>query len=80
MHQRLMQTVEDGDIEVIDMWEEGDGLQDVTFVKRKVAKVLMELLSDECIAGRLTSGSETVARYRGLRPSVRPFARPSVRP
>jgi hypothetical protein len=39
MHQRLMQTVEDSDIEVIDMWEEGDGLQDVTFLKRKVAKV-----------------------------------------
>ena len=52
MHQRLMQAVEDGDIEVIDMWEEGDGLQDVSFVKRKVAKVLMELLSDERMAGR----------------------------
>jgi hypothetical protein len=53
MHQRLMQAVEDGDIEVIDMWEEGDGLQDVTFVKRKVAKVLMALLSesDERMAG-----------------------------
>ena len=46
MHQRLMQAVEDGDIEVIDMWEEGDGIQDVSFVKWKVAKVLMELLSD----------------------------------
>jgi hypothetical protein len=34
MHQRLMQAVEDGDIEVIDMWEEGDGLQDASFVKR----------------------------------------------
>ena len=38
MHQCLMPAVEDGDIEVIDMWEEGDGLQDVSFVKRKVAK------------------------------------------
>jgi hypothetical protein len=52
MHQRLMQAVEDGDIKVIDMWEEGDGLQDVSFVKRKVAKVWMELLSDERMAGR----------------------------
>jgi hypothetical protein len=52
MHQRLMLAVEDGDIEVIDMWEEGDGIQDVSFVKRKVAKVLMELLSDERMAGR----------------------------
>jgi hypothetical protein len=32
MHQRLMQAVEDGDIKVTDMWEEGDGLQYVTFV------------------------------------------------
>ena len=47
-----MQAVEDGDIEVIDMWEEGDGIQDVSFVKRKVAKVLMELLSDERMAAR----------------------------
>ncbi len=30
MHERLMRAVEDGDIEVIDMWEEGDGLQDNT--------------------------------------------------
>jgi hypothetical protein len=47
MHQRRMQAVEDGGIEGIDMWEEGDGLKDV---KRKVAKVLMELLSDERMA------------------------------
>ena len=40
MHQRLMLAVEDGDIEVIDVWEEIDGIQDVSFVKRKVAKVL----------------------------------------
>ena len=45
MHQRLMQAVEDGDIEVIDMWEEGDGIHNVSFVKRKVPKVLMELES-----------------------------------
>ncbi len=38
MHECLMRAVEDGDIEVIDMWEEGDGLQDNTFVKRKVSK------------------------------------------
>jgi hypothetical protein len=28
MHERLMKAVEDGDIKVIDVWEEGDGLQD----------------------------------------------------
>ena len=47
MHERLMRAVEEGDIEVIDMWEEGDGHQNDTFVKRKVSKVLMELLSDK---------------------------------
>ncbi len=51
MHESLMRAVEEGDIEVIDMWEEGDGPQDNTFVKRKVSKVLMELLSDERMAG-----------------------------
>ena len=52
MHERLMRAVEDGDIEVLDLWEEGDGLQDNTFVKRKASKVLMELISDERMAGR----------------------------
>ena len=33
------------------MWEEGGGQHDNTFVKRKVLKVLMELLSDERMAG-----------------------------
>jgi hypothetical protein len=33
------------------MWEEGDGHQDNSFVKRKVSKVLMELLSDQRMAG-----------------------------
>ncbi len=45
-----MRAVEEGDIEVIDMWEEGDGPQDNTFVKRRVSKVLMELLSEEHMA------------------------------
>ena len=52
LHERLMRAVADGDVEVIDMWEEGDGPQDNTFVKRKVAKVLTELLSDERMAGK----------------------------
>jgi hypothetical protein len=47
-----MRAVEDSDIEVIDMWEEGDGPQDNAFVKRKESKVLLELLSDERMVGR----------------------------
>ncbi len=46
-----MRAVADSYIEVIDMWEEGDGPQDNTFVKRKVAKVLTELVSDERMEG-----------------------------
>jgi hypothetical protein len=67
MHQRLMQAVEDGDIEVIDMWEEGDELQDVSFVKRKVAKVLMELLSDEHMAGCQNFGFKLSTNANGDR-------------
>jgi hypothetical protein len=33
MHERLMRAVEEGYIEVMDMWEDGDGPQDNTFVK-----------------------------------------------
>ena len=40
LHELLMHAVEEGDIEIIDMWEEGDGDQDVTFVQRKLEKVL----------------------------------------
>ncbi len=57
----------DGDIEVIGMWEEGDGLQDVSFVKRKVAKVLMELLPDEWMAGRQHFGFKLSTNASGDR-------------
>ncbi len=70
MHERLMRAVEDGDIEVIDMWEEGDGLQDNTFVKRTVSKVLMDLFSDERMAGRQTLGSSSALMQREIGYSV----------
>ena len=62
-----MSAVEHGDIEVIDTWEEGDGPQDNTFVKRTVAKVLTELISDERMAGRQHFGFKlsTDARVLG---------------
>ena len=66
MHERLMKAVEDGDIEVIDMWEEGDGLQDNTFVKGKVSKVLM-LISDERMAGRQHFGFKLSTDANGNR-------------
>jgi hypothetical protein len=50
IHKHLMTVVEDCNIEVIYMWEEGDVLQGNTFVKSKVSKVLMELISNERMA------------------------------
>ena len=51
MHERLMKAIEDGDIQVLDLSEEGDGDQDVRLYKRPAMKVLKELLSDERLAG-----------------------------
>ena len=67
MHERLMRAIEDGDIEVLDLWEEGDGLQDNTFVKRKASKVLMELISDERMAGRQHFGFKLSTDAKGNR-------------
>jgi hypothetical protein len=51
MHDRLMRCIEDEDIQVIDLWEEGDGNQAVLLYKRNVLKVLRELISDERLEG-----------------------------
>jgi hypothetical protein len=67
MHERLMRAIEDGDIEVLDLWEEGDGLQDNTFVKRKASKVLMELISDERMSGRQHFGFKLSKDAKGNR-------------
>jgi hypothetical protein len=67
MHERLKRAVEDCDIKVIDMWEEGDGLQDNTFVKRTVSKVLMERLSDVRMEGREHFGFKLSTDSKGDR-------------
>jgi hypothetical protein len=53
MHERLMpvRCLEAGDIDVIDLWEEGNGIQPVQLYKRPDMKVLWELLADERLAG-----------------------------
>ena len=51
MLQQLMLAIEEGNIEVIDLWEYGEGNQDVMLYKRPAIKVLRELLSDERLAG-----------------------------
>lgn len=50
MHERLMRAVAD-ELDIHDMWREGDGEQDVRFFKRKLEAVLRELLADERLAG-----------------------------
>jgi hypothetical protein len=51
MHQRLMLAGSDGEMDILIMWQEGDGEQDVRFFKRKVEIVLLELLADERLEG-----------------------------
>jgi hypothetical protein len=53
MYERLMKCIEDEDIQVIDLWEQGDGNQEVLLYKRPAlkAEVLRELLADELLAG-----------------------------
>ncbi len=65
MHKRLMRAVEGCYIEVIDLWEECDGLQDNTFVKSKASKVLIELISDERMAGHQHLASSSAQMLRG---------------
>ena len=51
MHERLMAAIDEGDLEVIDLKEDGDGEQDVRLFKRPAGKVLRELLADPRLAG-----------------------------
>ena len=47
----LMCAVAD-EVDIHNMWQEGDGEQDVRFFKRKVEVVLRELLADERLEGQ----------------------------
>ena len=67
MHERLLRSIGDGDIEVLDMWQEGDGEQDVRFFKRKVETVLRELLSDERLEGCQHFGFKQYKNSKGER-------------
>ena len=51
MHERLMGAIEEGDLQVIKLKEDGDGEQDVRLFKRPAGKVLRELLADPRLAG-----------------------------
>ena len=67
LHVRLMRAIEEGDIEIIDMWEEGDGDQDVMFVTRKLEKLLRELIADERMAGHQHFGFKLQTNAEGAR-------------
>ena len=64
-HQRLMQAIEEGDVEVIDLWEDGDGNQNVRLYKRPALKVLRAMLSDERLAGRQHFGFKLYKNSQG---------------
>ena len=51
MHEKLMLAVEDGQMDILDMWQEGYGQQDVRFFKCRVEIVLRELLANEQLKG-----------------------------
>ena len=51
MHACLMKAVADGDVEIHDLWKEGDGHQEIKLCTRDVEKVLLELLGDIRLAG-----------------------------
>ena len=67
MHERLMRCIEDEDIQIIDLWEEGDGNQEVLLYKRPVLKVLRELISDERLAGSQHFGFKEYKNANGDR-------------
>ena len=51
MMDRLNRAIDDGDFEIIDMWKEGDGRQEVKLYKRNLEKVVRELMADSRLAG-----------------------------
>jgi len=51
MHERLMKAIDDEDILIHYMWEEGDGRNDCRFYKRPLKKVLQELIADPRLEG-----------------------------
>jgi hypothetical protein len=51
MHQQVMDCIAQGNLELIDLWEEGDGAQEVMLYKLLALKVLRELIGDERLAG-----------------------------
>ena len=64
---RRMNAVEDRGIEVYDLNDGGNGLQGSTLVKHKVQTVFMELISDECMAGRQHFGFKISTNAQGDR-------------
>ena len=66
MHQQLIQAIDEGNIEVIDLWEDGDGNQDVRLYKRPTLKGLRELPSELGPTGSTLISSCTRFQRSGL--------------
>ena len=62
-----MRAIGEGDIYVIDLWEDGDGDQDVRLYKRPALAVLRELLSDERLPGHQHFGFQLYKNSQGSR-------------
>ena len=51
MLERLANSIDSGDLEIINMHQEGDGAQKLELFKRPAEKVLQKLISDIRLAG-----------------------------
>ena len=51
MLERLANSIDSGDLEIINMHQDGDGAQKLELFKRPAEKVLRELISDIQLAG-----------------------------
>jgi hypothetical protein len=51
MLKRFSAAIDEGDLEIVSMHQEGDGAQKLELFKRPAEKVLRELLSDIRLAG-----------------------------
>ena len=78
IHDRPTHAVEDGQMDVLDMWQEGDGQQDVQFFEHRVEVILLELLADETAQGLPVLRSQRV-QGRHRRPHPRALARGSCK-
>ena len=65
MHERLMAAIEEGDLQIIDLKEHGDGEQDVRLFKRQAGKVFRGLLTPRKQERTLASRQQGAVTLKG---------------